>query len=121
MRVDESVESLLQVTTALKCGVRIPDTIVANDPQGIERFRQRGPAVVRVVGQSYLRYGSQELKFLSRRLNLHEPEFSAALRSGPVIVQREVEGKSAEQRTFVVGFTHVKDESQVVEGSQTVR
>jgi glutathione synthase/RimK-type ligase-like ATP-grasp enzyme len=91
-------DKVSQLRLASSLGLRIPRTLVSNDPDAIRSFVQSTPAIVKPLRSGILSAGS----VFTNRFSDLETEQDEAVRQAPLIVQEEVR-KAADIRVTVVG------------------
>jgi ATP-grasp ribosomal peptide maturase len=101
-RLADAAYKPAQLALAYECGLRVPDTIVTNDPETVRRFTGTGATVTKVLGSNTLtEEGMQKLTF-TRLLDSADLADLRGVETTTHLLQRWVP-KAHEVRLTVIG------------------
>ena len=102
--IDNAEHKILQLRIARECGLRVPETLMTNDPDKARKFLRaaRQPAIVKTLSPFSVRRGKDEMTIFTTTVNTADAKALSGLRFCPLIFQRKIE-KSFDLRVTIVG------------------
>lgn len=114
-------DKIHQLTMASKAGVRIPDTLLSNNPEGIRNFLRQSDATYickPLYPMVWQQPGGQVAMAMTSRLRQEDLPSDEILQAGPMIIQKEVAKEYEIRVTCMGGFLHaVRLNSQINKSS----
>ncbi|HWW76959.1 MAG TPA: hypothetical protein VNZ44_16280 [Pyrinomonadaceae bacterium] len=103
-KVQAAESKIYQLSVARSLGLRIPDTLVSNDPAEVRKFfdEKGGDVIAKPLRLGYFDYGDRQAGVFTSRVEPGHLEDDLAIRLAPVIYQPLIP-KLADIRVTVVG------------------
>jgi len=102
-------DKMHQLSIASRVGIRIPETLLSNDPQAIHDFLEQSspPHICKPLNNAYWQQaGGQVAMAMTNRLRNTDLPSDEILQAGPMIFQKEVKKKHEVRVTCMGGFPH---------------
>lgn len=103
-KVQAAESKVYQLTVARSLGLRIPNTLVSNDPEEVRKFfdESSGAVIAKPLRLGYIDYGDRQAGIFTSQVRLGDLEDDLPIRLAPVIYQ-ELIPKLFDVRVTVVG------------------
>jgi len=102
-------DKMHQLSIASKVGIRIPETLLSNDPQAIHDFLEKTnpPHICKPLNNAYWQQdGGHVAMAMTNRISNEDLPSDELLQAGPMIFQKEVKKNHEIRVTCMGGFLH---------------
>lgn len=101
-RTAEAAYKPWQLSTASRCGLTVPETLISNDPQTVREFCARGPTVTKLIGASTIYEENQRKIGYTRLIEPTDLDDLRGISTTTHLFQRWIP-KAYEVRVLVIG------------------